>query len=217
MKKEEEVYLDLNRSVLVHKSGVKVKDLGDVLCSDKTIQRKVAEITVCQMQAYKEKVQVVSALRVIDMVLKQMDNVTITNIGETDTVVMFQEKKEIQGLQKRWNQWIQILKVVFVSVTLFFGASFSIMSFHTDISIQDLFSRLHLILTGVQSDNYSVLEISYSIGIFIGVLVFFNHLGRKKVTHDPTPVQVQMREYEKTVDDTFIENVNREGKKINVE
>ena len=62
-----------------------------------------------------------------------------------------------------------------------------------------------------------MLEICYSIGLGLGILVFFNHIGHKKVTHDPTPIQVQMRTYEQEVDTTFIENCSRKGTNIDVD
>ena len=48
-------------------------------------------------------------------------------------------------------------------------------------------------------------------------MVFFNHFGKKKITPDPTPIQVQLRKYEQDVDMTFIENASRGGKEIDVE
>ena len=45
----------------------------------------------------------------------------------------------------------------------------------------------------------------------MGILVFFNHIGKKKITSDPTPIQVEMRKYEQDVDMTFIENAGRKG------
>ena len=60
------------------------------------------------------------------------------------------------------------------------------------------------------------IEICYAIGMPIGIMIFYNHIGRKKVTHDPTPIQVEMRKYEQDVDHTFIENAGREGKSIDV-
>ena len=38
-----------------------------------------------------------------------------------------------------------------------------------------------------------------------------NHIGKKKITSDPTPIQVEMRKYEKDIDTTFIENAGRKG------
>lgn len=216
MQKEENVYLDLNRLIITKKSGVKIKDLGNVLCQNKELQRKIGELTVCHMQAYKDKTQVVSAMKVMDVILREYETVSIQNIGETDTIITFKPEKEKSNLGSK-SKILQAMRVFFVGMLLFFGAAFSIMSFHTDVSIQDLFARIFTMMTGHKSNHFTILEISYSIGIFLGVLVFFNRFGKKKVTHEPTPVQVQMREYEKDVDNTFIENVTREGEKIDVE
>jgi stage V sporulation protein AA len=41
-------------------------------------------------------------------------------------------------------------------------------------------------------------------------------VGRKKITPDPTPIQIEMRKYEKDVDTTFIENAGRGGHSIDV-
>jgi len=53
------------------------------------------------------------------------------------------------------------------------------------------------------------LEISYSVGLIVGVTLFFNHFGKRKVTLDPTPIEVQMRLYEDQVDTTVIQNASR--------
>ena len=60
------------------------------------------------------------------------------------------------------------------------------------------------------------MEISYSIGISIGILVFFNHFGKKRFSVDPTPMEVQMRVYENDIQTTLIENAARKEKEIDV-
>ena len=69
----------------------------------------------------------------------------------------------------------------------------------------------------INTHKIAVLEVCYSIGLFLGIMVFFNHVGRKKITHDPTPIQVEMRTYEKGVDTTFIENCGRKGSSNDVD
>lgn len=61
----------------------------------------------------------------------------------------------------------------------------------------------------MKSDGFTILEITYSLGIGAGVLFFFNHFGRMKLTKDPTPMQIQMRVYEEDMDDTIIEEASR--------
>ena len=83
------------------------------------------------------------------------------------------------------------------------------MAFNNDIGIKNLFGQLYGMFTGRVSDGFTLLEISYSIGIGLGILFFFNHFGRMKLTDDPTPMQVQMRLYEDDINTTIIEDISR--------
>ena len=92
----------------------------------------------------------------------------------------------------------------------FFGAAFSIMTFNTDVDVGTLFQKIYFQVTGKISSGFTILEISYSIGLAIGVLFFFNHFSHLKFSADPTPMQVQMRKYEDDVNTTILEDLNRE-------
>ncbi len=205
---EQEVYLCLSRNVIVDNASVKVEQLGSVLCKDKNLQRKVGQVTVFHMKPKEKEPVVVSVMKVMDAILANYKELSIQTIGETDTIVSFRKGEG-------WKGW-QVIKAALASFVLFFGAGFSIMAFHTDIGLQDMFGRLYRQLTGTKGNNFTILEISYSIGICIGIVVFFNHLGKKKVTSDPTPIQVQMRSYEKDIDQVFIEETGRKGTKLDV-
>lgn len=45
----------------------------------------------------------------------------------------------------------------------------------------------------------------------------FNHVGHKKITHDPTPIQIEMRKYETDLDTAFINNAERRGHSVDVD
>ena len=49
-----------------------------------------------------------------------------------------------------------------------------------------------------------------------GILVFFNHFGRKRFSVDPTPMEVEMRLYENDILTTLVENYSRKGKEVDV-
>ena len=59
-----------------------------------------------------------------------------------------------------------------------------------------------------------VLERSYAFGLMAGILIFFNHIGKRRLTKDPTPIEVSMRNYEDDVNKTLSETWDREGKTI---
>ena len=86
------------------------------------------------------------------------------------------------------------------------------MAFHNDIGIQEVFAEFHQIVMGSTSDGFTVLEVSYSIGLALGIILFFNHIGGRRITKDPTPIEVAMRKYEQDVNMTLVETSDREGK-----
>ena len=43
--------------------------------------------------------------------------------------------------------------------------------------------------------------------------LFFNHFGGRKITEDPTPMEVEMRVYEDDVNKTLIEQEKRKERK----
>ena len=87
------------------------------------------------------------------------------------------------------------------------------MTFNNDVDVASLFDQIYTQVTGQVSNHFTVLEITYSIGIGLGVLFFFNHFGHMKITTDPTPMQIQMRLYEDDVNKTIIEDIDRMQKK----
>ena len=60
------------------------------------------------------------------------------------------------------------------------------------------------------------MELMYSIGVVIGILVFFNHFGKKRFSVDPTPMEVEMRVYENDIQTTVIENYARKEQELDV-
>ena len=120
-------------------------------------------------------------------------------------------------IEKKRNAIWQGIKVVVVAGITFIGAAFSIMAFNNDVSVTKMFSRIYLLLTGEESNGFTLIELTYCIGLIVGILIFFNHLGRKKFTADPTPMEVEMRLYENDIQETLIEAYARKEKEVDVD
>ena len=78
---------------------------------------------------------------------------------------------------------------------------------YADVDVEKLFQQIYFQVTGQNSSGFTPLEIAYSAGLGLGILFFFNHFGHRKITADPTPMQVQMRKYEDDVNTTITENI----------
>ena len=109
-----------------------------------------------------------------------------------------------------------ILKTSQVVLISFMGAAFSIMAFNNDVGVTKMFSQIYELVTGTKSDGFTVLEFTYSIGIAIGILTFFNHFGKRRFSVDPTPIEVEMRLYENDIQTTLIENISRKEQELDV-
>lgn len=83
------------------------------------------------------------------------------------------------------------------------------MAYNNDVGLERLFAKVYEWMTGMEQQGPGILELSYSIGLAAGIIVFFNHAARKRLSDDPTPFEVQMRMYERDVNDTFIIGAGR--------
>lgn len=204
------LYLKLEKNVEIGTEDIFLKDLGTVFCENDNVVNCCKDLKICKLPNVKNARKVISVMKIIELIGKQFPDVRVENIGETDVLV---ESIKAEQMPK----WKEILKIVFVSGITFFGTAFTIMAFHNDIAIADLFNGIHRMITGVESSGYSVLEVSYSLGLCIGIIVFFNHIGGKRITKDPTPIEVEMRIYEDEVNQTLIDYADRMNMEIDVE
>ena len=201
------LYLKAEQNAVVMDRRVCVKDIASLYCADDKISAKAKSLKVHQFGEKEKKRQAVSILWVIELIERECPGVSVENIGENATLIELVDVKRHKGP-------VQMLKLVFVSMISFFGTGFTIMAFHNDISINKIFSRIYEMVMGHPSDSYSILEVSYSIGLAAGIILFFNHIGGRRITKDPTPIEVEMRIYETDVNKALIETADREGKTI---
>ncbi|NLL77418.1 MAG: stage V sporulation protein AA [Clostridiales bacterium] len=205
----ETLYLKAERSVEVTVDDVFLKDVAKVYCADSHIATKVKAIKIHRFGEKEPKRQVFGILKLIEMIQQSCPNVVIENVGETDVLVKRVNVDKHKG-------FIQSLKIIFVAGISFFGTAFTIMAFHNDIGINKVFGKVYELVMGQPAANYTILELAYSVGLSLGIIIFFNHIGGRRITKDPTPIEVEMRIYEKDVNDALIETADREGKTIDV-
>lgn len=199
------LYIQTEKNVEVQSPEIYLQDVAKLTCKDSKVLnrnkvRKVFSIPNGEPGRY-----VVSAVDLVHAIAKEEPNVDIPHIGEANLVVTYEKAKH----QQKWYSW---LKTLLVCVLTFFGGAFSIMTFNTDVDTANLFSKIYTQFTGEIATGPTTLEFTYSVGIGIGVVFFFNHFWKGKLTQDPTPVEVQMRLYEDDVNKTLIADKNRSKK-----
>lgn len=201
------VYLNISQITEVHHKEIQLKDVADVYCDDSAVMNKCNALRIKTIHLDRNKRYVESALDVIKKLMEMDPALTVSSLGEVDFIIDYHRPK-----RPSWAwQW---LKTIFVCIVCFCGASFAIMTFNNDASVADVFKELYRIVMRRESSGFTILEISYSVGLALGIVVFFNHFAKYKINTDPTPLEVEMRLYEDNISKTLIKNDGRKESDI---
>ena len=202
------LYLKIDQNVQVKDSKVMLGDIATLECSNKEIEQRIKVIRLPGATTDKPGRYIHSVMEIITQIHAKYPGLEINNLGEADFIITY-EKKQQPGKTVSW------MKTIFVCFLSFFGAAFAIMTFNNDVDIPRLFGQLYVQFTGQPSNGFTILELSYSIGVGAGILLFFNHFVGRKFTADPTPMEVEMRKYEDDVNTTLIESSIRNPQQQN--
>ena len=197
----ETIYLKAEKHVEVTSLELKVKDICQVYTKSKALMNKVQSMILCNLECEDGEKTIFSMMAVIRGIEKNLgqENIMLVNLGESDVIVHYIEEKTN-------NKIIELLKVAGVAAVTFMGAAFAIMAYNEDVNVSGVFAKIYKIFLGF--------EPTYSIGIAFGIIIFFNHFGKRKFTKDPTPMEVEMEKYEEDVCDTIIKVMSRKGESI---
>ncbi|BCN30030.1 stage V sporulation protein AA [Anaeromicropila herbilytica] len=205
--KETLVYLKADKHNEVTDKTVLLSDIAKVYGRNTKIIDELKNVKLFDIQSDKECKYMFSVLRVIELIIAIYPELEIISLGETDFIVEYKKPRKSKVV-------FEYMKTAFVALSIFFGSAFSIMTFNEDVSVSKVFDLVYKLVMGSEKQGGSILEISYSIGLPIGIIIFFNHFSKFKLHNDPTPIQIQMRLYENDVNDTLITDANREGNTI---
>jgi len=205
-----DIYIKPKKKVsLSNQTEIVVSDVAEVVAA-KEITKKINNMKLLNVDTNSKKKQnyLVSVTDIITVIKKAYPDYTVNNVGEMDTWVQYLAQK---SPDKTWLKW---LKIAFVVVVLFIGSSTAIMSFHTDGQIPKIFEKYYSIFFGEEKTNPAIISIPYSIGLAVGIFVFYNHFMGKKITDDPTPIEVEMEQYDREVTETMIDALSQRQERM---
>ena len=204
-----DIYISLQRKTTITKKRlIQLKDIAEISAPEH-IKRQVEDVIVYRIGEDKKANYIISIIQVIKAIVKEIPNATISSAGIENTVLQYlpEDYKE----NKLW----EFCKVAAVVLILFVGSAITIMAYHEDVSLIKVFSAIQEMFTGQKTDQPNWISIPYSIGIGVGIIVFYNQFGTKKLTNDPTPIQVEMTKYDSDIDACLVDTSNRSPMKGN--
>ena len=198
------VYIQLKKRIQLPQG--KVITLGDIanVQSAEEFMKLLFELELVAPNKKDGNLLVLDLMRIIPAIKQVIPGAQIEPVGQHHTIV------EIVKAPKKPSFAMFIL----VWLLLFFGSALTIMNFHADVNMQEVQIRVVEMITGTRDEHPYLFQTSYSIGIGIGMVVFFNHLFKKKWNEEPTPLEVEMFLYQENIDQ-FV--VAEEYKRMNNE
>lgn len=195
----------VQKAVVTGRKVVYLKDIADVYVSGGKNQ-DLDTMIVLKITGDKKENYLISVMDVIKTINNHLPDATVSNVGEMDVIV------EYSPVEKKQSTLFLYAKIAFVFIVLMAGASTAIMSFHSDAQMPKIFENYYYIFFRQNVDMPSIIAIPYSIGLAVGIIVFFNHFSKIYITKDPTPIEVQMTTYEKETVANIVDTLSSKNK-----
>jgi len=200
------LYLNFEKNNEVSKKHVCLGDVSTIWCTDKTITSKINTIKLLNIKEDKHRRYAFSVMKIIELINQEYPNVEVQNIGEPDFIIDYENKdKQKHAL----NRILNVIKIVSICLITMFGSIYAIMAYNNDVAVSEVFEKAYMIFLGDTGQGHMIIETMYSIGLTLGIIIFYNHFGGKKITNDPTPLEVEMHTLESDIDDSLISRSSR--------
>lgn len=209
MAAERIIYIKAEDSTIVTHMQVRLEDVLSITGPEQKVVNELGQQVFFVVPKKQKEKYIFSILKIIEFIQKQHPDHQVVNEGETDFILEYMPPGKKQ-------KWLEYLKVVFVCLAVSIGSAFTIMTFNQDASVAEIFTRIYRVMEGEDPAGPGLLELFYCLGLPTGIMIFFNHFSKIRLSNDPTPLQVQLKLYEKDVNAAVIKEASREGKNIDV-
>jgi stage V sporulation protein AA len=189
-----EIYIKPAKKTSTDKREILLGDIAEVVSAVDGVGR----VRIIDVPAGGKTSLLISVVDIIRALKREYPDATVINLGENEMLVNYAPRL---GGKSKMLGW---LKAAFVAVVLFVGSATAIMSFYTDAQMNRIFENMHYVITGQREERPKLIEIPYCIGLAAGIIVFFNHVGGKRLGQGPTPMEVEMAAYDGETTDAEI-------------
>jgi len=198
---EDSIYLRMRNRVEVNQnSRITLNDIAQIIAPDKYLQQ-LKELFIYQVTKEDKNTVVIDVMKIIDVLKKKWSELDIQLVGPSQTIVEVIYKKRTVSLPFFIIIWL----------LLFIGSALAIMNFHEDVSMQAVHQKIYKMITGRSMNKPLILQIPYSIGLGLGMIIFFNHIFKKRFNEEPSPLEVEIFNYQQDLDQYVIVNENKEA------
>ncbi len=195
---EEKVYIRLKKKIAVEKEHlITLKDIAFVTGNIDYL-KELETLKIYQITEKDNNVSVIDGFQLLDTLVEAYPFLTVELLGANQVIV------EIKKNDKKANFFL----ILIIWLLLCIGSAMAIMNFHYDVSMEEVHQGLYFLLTGEQKEKPLWIQIPYSIGLGLGMILFFNHIFKKRFNEEPSPLEVEMFNYQQDLDHYLIYHEN---------
>ncbi|WP_047151967.1 stage V sporulation protein AA [Aneurinibacillus tyrosinisolvens] len=203
MAEGDHIYLKLKAKVqLPPKQTIRIHHVAELVTNSEQ-EQAIRGLPLHMLSIRDGNRHVVDVIQVIQVIHTLDPGLVVCPVGSQQTLV------EIVYPKRKMN----ILLVAFIWIVLFIGSGLAIMNFHTDVSMMKVHQRLYELVTGAKNEHPLIIQIPYSIGVGAGMILFFNHVFRKRFNEEPSPLELEMFLYQQNLDQYVITHEKKEGER----
>ncbi|EIJ78743.1 stage V sporulation protein AA [Bacillus methanolicus PB1] len=200
---ENTIYIRMRSRIQANpEQSVFLKDIAQII-ADETLIGRLEQIQIYQITKEDRNMIVIDVMKVISYIKEECGNLEVQTIGPTQTI--------IEVIYKKSGVSVPLFALIWF--LLFFGSALAIMNFHEDVSMQSVHQKIFSIITGKEVKKPLLFQIPYSIGLGLGMILFFNHIFKKRINEEPSPLEVEMFNYQQNLDQYVIMYENKENQK----
>ncbi|WP_163582748.1 stage V sporulation protein AA [Gracilibacillus saliphilus] len=195
---EEKVYIRLKKKIEVNKQHLIT--LNDIAFITGNIDylKELETLKIYQITEKDQNVSVIDGFQLLDTLVETYPFLSVELLGSNQVIV------EIKKNDRKAN----IFLILLIWLLLCIGSAMAIMNFHYDVSMEEVHQGLYFLLTGEQQNKPLWIQIPYSIGLGLGMILFFNHIFKKRFNEEPSPLEVEMFNYQQDLDHYLIYHEN---------
>lgn len=195
------VYVRMRNRVHVRQEQVLfVKDVARIIGPD-DIVKTLEQTKLLKVSRADNNIIIIDLIHMIQCIRNVDPTIEVQTLGPAQTII------EVIYEKRRFS----ILSFLAVWFLLFIGAGITIMNFHVDVSMQEVHQKLFKIITGREDTKPLLIQIPYSFGLGLGMILFFNQFFKKRFNEEPSPLEVEIFNYQQDLDQYVIMHESKES------
>lgn len=193
MSQRKEIYIQFKDKVTIETGqDIYLRDLIEIFAPPE-VKGYIGELTLGDNDKQDQSSFIIQMLDIIEVIKGAYPEYMIFTLGSPELLISF-----VQA-DKKDDRYLY-LRLVLVCFLLFMGSITAIINFHSDVDMKQAHRGIYRIVTGIETDSPLLLQIPYSLGIGAGMSVFFNHVFKKRINQEPSPLEVEMFMYQQNMD-----------------